>query len=159
MHNGVLKYAEEYYEGDTLDDEFLNHLAMDRTESLIETSSRRSQGLKDEFCDSNDHGVPPGSDIDRRSAAGPANYASKTNENAIFLKRPLMERLLKAENPSMQLWNNYRNHPDILDLFNKHVYEVSLRDRYTRLSRERWDVSGTHLLEAIINSETLALKV
>ncbi|CAI7582678.1 unnamed protein product [Penicillium viridicatum] len=44
------------------------------------------------------------------------------NEGAEFLKRSLLSRLMEAVYPQVSLNINYRNHPQILELFNKAIY-------------------------------------
>lgn len=44
------------------------------------------------------------------------------NEGAEFLKRSLLSRLMEAGYPQVWLNINYRNHPQILELFNKAIY-------------------------------------
>ncbi|KAJ9193203.1 hypothetical protein DTO164E3_8027 [Paecilomyces variotii] len=65
------------------------------------------------------------------------------NENALFLKRSLMDRLYTAGYPLTTLQTNYRNHPDILDLYNKQVYSGKLKAASGNAAAERvgntWD--------------------
>ncbi|GAB1193628.1 hypothetical protein APSETT444_002849 [Aspergillus pseudonomiae] len=65
------------------------------------------------------------------------------NEGARFLKRSLMERLYRAGYPCIMLRTNYRNHSQILDLFNRGMYRGELvpgpeNDRLERVGRA-WD--------------------
>ena len=48
------------------------------------------------------------------------------NEHAGYLKRSLLSRLMQAGYESTRLAVNYRNHPDILDFFNREVYQGML---------------------------------
>ncbi|KAE8401922.1 AAA domain-containing protein [Aspergillus pseudonomiae] len=65
------------------------------------------------------------------------------NKGARFLKRSLMERLYRAGYPCIMLRTNYRNHSQILDLFNRGMYRGELvpgpeNDRLERVGRA-WD--------------------
>ncbi|KAJ5225297.1 hypothetical protein N7468_006522 [Penicillium chermesinum] len=44
------------------------------------------------------------------------------NEHALFLKRSLLKRLVDAKYPLAQLQTDYRNHPQIMEFFNRRVY-------------------------------------
>ncbi|PKX98164.1 uncharacterized protein P174DRAFT_5420 [Aspergillus novofumigatus IBT 16806] len=54
------------------------------------------------------------------------------NEGATYLKRALMTRLQKAGYPCTMLTTNCRNHSQILDLWNRRVYNGDLRVQSTR---------------------------
>lgn len=65
------------------------------------------------------------------------------NEGAQYLKRSLMARLLECCYPSTLLNVNYRNHPQILELFNRTIYKGKLRPGPSNSEPERvgdtWD--------------------
>ncbi|KUM65530.1 hypothetical protein ACN42_g1540 [Penicillium freii] len=52
----------------------------------------------------------------------PTVMSDGANEGAEFLKRSLLSRLMEAGYPQVSLNINYRNHPQILELFNKAIY-------------------------------------
>lgn len=56
----------------------------------------------------------------------PTVLSEGANEGADFLTRSLLSRIIEAGHPQQTLSNNYRNHPEILKLFNKAVYNGAL---------------------------------
>ncbi|QKX58553.1 uncharacterized protein TRUGW13939_05678 [Talaromyces rugulosus] len=59
------------------------------------------------------------------------------NPEASYAKRSLMERLQKTGYPCAMLHNNYRCHPDILDMFNRLTYDGQLQAAATNSHPER----------------------
>ena len=53
--------------------------------------------------------------------------SERSNEGAKYLKRSLMERLYQANYPMTILWNNYRNKPHMLNLYNGLLYNGQLQ--------------------------------
>ncbi|KAJ5855163.1 hypothetical protein N7534_007706 [Penicillium rubens] len=56
----------------------------------------------------------------------PTVMSDGANEGAEFLKRSLLARLMEAGYPQVSLNIDYRNHPQILELFNKAIYSGKL---------------------------------
>ena len=86
------------------------------------------------------------------------------NEGSKFLKRSLMCRLVEAGYPQETLVTNYRNHPQILELFNKAIYNSKLASGSNANELERvgrtWDAWTRHTMPTIASgSRRLILSV
>ncbi|KAJ5784046.1 uncharacterized protein N7518_009723 [Penicillium psychrosexuale] len=83
----------------------------------------------------------------------PTVLSDGANEGSEFLKRSLLSRLMEAGYPQETLVTNYRNHPQILELFNKAIYSGKLAsgsnvNHLDRVGRT-WDAWTRHAMPTV----------